>query len=332
MYIPVDKDAVIKAGRVNAGDSLAMEEYIDLNMLDDPEGGMRLSKIIATDMLATNAENGWKRPIYFAMTVPDDYYMGLSPYMQSTGMAYEVGPVKNPGAAYGNMGVNTDKAYDNIVNKFRWGGIDKAKSADDIYLDETVRRMVTTTRSTMLDLATALYNEGVIMDEHYMTDSVNMTDSQRAEYKARIADRYKKSREVVDLMVEKLPAYTSPYGCLVAPQLIDIYARLALATDDTEAHEKAMEILTDEIGLAKQYLLYIQSLTPAQFYNLSRTDRYIYDTYFLNLLQLYASIGGDSNKLIEELQNEGIDFSRYVQRQQKESAMDLSGEDYEYAD
>ncbi len=331
MYIPIDKESVIKAGRVNAGDSLAIEDYIDMNMLDDEEGGMRLSKIIATDMLATNAENGWNRPIYFAMTVPDDYYMGLGKYMQSTGMAYEVGPVKNPS---GTIGVNTDKAYDNIVNKFRWGGIDKAKSADDIYLDETVRRMVTTTRSTMLDLATALYNEGVTLDDFYMTDSVNMNEDQRAEYKARIDDRFKKAKEVTDLMVEKLPAYASPYGCLVAPQLVDIYARLALATNDTDAHEKAMSILTDEINSTKQYLLYIQSLTPAQFYNLSRTDRYIYDTYFLNLLQLYASIGGDSSKLIEALQNEGVDFSRYVRRQQQqESAIDFTEEDdYEYAD
>ena len=325
MYIPVDKNAAIKSGRVNAGDSLAIEDYIDLNMLNDEEGGMRLSDIIAVDMLATNAENGWKRPVYFAMTVPEDYYLGLSPYMQSTGMAYEVVPVKNPAAAYGNMAVNTDKAYDNIMNKFRWGGIDEAKSAKDIYLDETVRRMVTTTRSTMLDLATALYNEGVTMEEHYASDSVNMDEGQRAEFKARIADRFNKSKEVALMMEEKLPAFAAPYGCLVAPQLIDLYARLALATDDDKVHERAKEVLMNEINLSKQYLLYIQSLTPLQFSNLSRTDRYIYDTYFLNLLQLYASLGEDSDKLIEQLQNEGVDFSHYIRRQQqKEGSIDFT--------
>ena len=275
MYIPIDKEAAIKAGRVNAGDSLAIEDYIDLNMLDDSEGGLRLSKLIAIDMLATNAENGFKRPIYFAMTIPDDYYMGLSPYMQSTGMAYEVGPIKNPNAVNGQIAVNTDKAYDNIVNKFRWGGLDKAKSADDIYLDETVRRMVTTTRSTMLDLATALYNEGVTMEDFYASDSVNMDEQQRILYKERIADRFKKAEHMVDLMVEKLPEHTSPYGCLVGSQLVDLYARLALATGNEKDNEKAMQILMKEINLYKQYLIYIQSLTPAQFYNLSRTDRYI---------------------------------------------------------
>ena len=329
MYIPIDKEAAIKAGRVNAGDSLAIEDYIDLNMLDDSEGGLRLSKLIAIDMLATNAENGFKRPIYFAMTIPDDYYMGLSPYMQSTGMAYEVGPIKNPNAVNGQIAVNTDKAYDNIVNKFRWGGLDKAKSADDIYLDETVRRMVTTTRSTMLDLATALYNEGVTMEDFYASDSVNMDEQQRILYKERIADRFKKAEHMVDLMVEKLPEHTSPYGCLVGSQLVDLYARLALATGNEKDNEKAMQILMKEINLYKQYLIYIQSLTPAQFYNLSRTDRYIYDTYFLNLIQLYASIGGDSNQLLEQLQQEGVDFSHYIRRQQQEAPMDFSDDEYE---
>ena len=244
-------------------------------------------------------------------------------------MAYEVGPIKNPNAVNGQIAVNTDKAYDNIVNKFRWGGLDKAKSADDIYLDETVRRMVTTTRSTMLDLATALYNEGVTMEDFYASDSVNMDEQQRILYKERIADRFKKAEHMVDLMVEKLPEHTSPYGCLVGSQLVDLYARLALATGNEKDNEKAMQILMKEINLYKQYLIYIQSLTPAQFYNLSRTDRYIYDTYFLNLIQLYASIGGDSNQLLEQLQQEGVDFSHYIRRQQQEAPMDFSDDEYE---
>lgn len=127
------------------------------------------------------------------------------------------------------------------------------------------------------------------------------------------------------MMEEKLPAFAAPYGCLVAPQLIDLYARLALATDDDNVYERAKEVLMNEINLSKQYLLYIQSLTPLQFSNLSRTDRYIYDTYFLNLLQLYASLGEDSDKLIEQLQNEGVDFSHYIRRQQqKEGSIDFT--------
>ena len=56
---------------------------IRANMADDREasrhGGMTLSQILSLDMLATSVKNGWKNPIYFASTVPSDYYIALQP-------------------------------------------------------------------------------------------------------------------------------------------------------------------------------------------------------------------------------------------------------------
>mgnify|MGYP000755280084 CR=1 FL=1 len=319
MYLPINKEDMLKSGRVTEDELPAVEEYIDLNQSDEPDGGLRLSNVIALDMLATNAANGWKRPIYFAMTVPDSYYLNLSPYMRSTGMAYEVGPIKNTDYDGYHMAVNTDKAYDNIVNKFRWGGLDKTKSADDIYLDETVRRMVTTTRSTMLDLATALYNEGVTAEIYFHQDSVNMDAPQKEKVTSFIADRYAKAQTVIDMMTEKLPVYTTPYGVSVGLQVAELYSRLGEITDNKADREKALQILLDEINLYKQYVLYFQSLTPAQLSTLTRTDRYIYDSYFVSLISAYAECGGDAQELMKQLQSEGVNFSRYY-RSQTENA------------
>ncbi len=315
MYLPVDKEAVVAAGRVSADEAAAVEEYIDLDQSDEPEGGLRLSNVIALDMLSTNAENGWKRPVYFAMTVPDDYYLNLSPYMRSTGMAYEVGPIKNHDYDGYRIAVNTDKAYDNIVNKFRWGGLDATTSADDIYLDETVRRMVTTTRSTMLDLATALYNEGVEAEIYFHQDSVNMDEAQRVKIQSCIADRYKRSKTVLDLMVEKLPEHTAPYGVTIGSPLADLYSRLGEVTGNEADTQRALDILSHEIDLYKQYVIYFQALTPRQYSMLTHTDRYIGDTYFVSLLQLYADCGGDVETLMKQLQDEGVNFSRYFKQQ-----------------
>ncbi len=311
MYIPVDKEALLKSGRITEEELPAVAEYIDADQREEPEGGLRLSNVIALDMLATNAANGWKRPIYFAMTVPDSYYLNLSKYMRSTGMANEITPFLNKDYDDYHIAVDTDRAYDNIVNKFRWGGIDKAKSADDIYLDETIRRMVNTTRTSMIDLATALYNEGAIVEMSLDSDSASMEASKVAELKALAKDRYAKAQEVVDLMMEKLPLYTSPLSVPMGTQLVNVYSRLAAATGDDKNHERAMEILTDEIDRHKQYVLYFQSLTPAQLSTLTLTDRYIYDTYFINLLQTYAELGGDLQELMKTLQSEGVNFSRY---------------------
>lgn len=311
MYIPVDKEALLKSGRITDEELPAVAEYIDADQREEPEGGLRLSNVIALDMLATNAANGWKRPIYFAMTVPDSYYLNLSKYMRSTGMANEITPFLNKDYDDYHIAVDTDRAYDNIVNKFRWGGIDKAKSADDIYLDETIRRMVNTTCTSMIDLATALYNEGAIVEMSLDSDSASMEASKVAELKALAKDRYAKAQEVVDLMMEKLPLYTSPLSVPMGTQLVNVYSRLAAATGDDKNHERAMEILTDEIDRHKQYVLYFQSLTPAQLSTLTLTDRYIYDTYFINLLQTYAELGGDLQELMKTLQSEGVNFSRY---------------------
>ncbi len=61
-------------------------------------------------------------------------------------------------------------------------------------------------------------------------------------------------------------------------------------------------------------MLYIQSLTPQQFGMLSHTDRSIYDSFFIQLVQLYGVVAGneDFTKLVTDLQAEGVNFARYV--------------------
>ncbi len=310
MYIPLNREDMIKQGRITTQQSPDMSPVLPLNMSEDPEGGLRLSKTMAIDMMATNAANGWKRPFYFAMTVPDEYYLGLSPYMQLTGMAYEVTGLKNAG---GGTAVNTEKAYQNIKN-FRWGGLDKPGASDNIYLDETVRRMVTSTRSAMIDLATQLYNEGVTTEVYFIEDSASLTPEQRVQAKELINQKYSRAEEILDLMIEKLPAKASPLGPIIAIQTADLYSRLAEVSDSESVRKKATELLLSEINLYKDYMLYIQSLTPQQFGMLSHTDRSIYDSFFIQLVQLYGVVAGneDFTKLVTDLQAEGVNFARYV--------------------
>ena len=318
MYIPVNPDDMVASGRITEAERTALSPAININQSDNPEGGLRLSSMIAIDMLATNAKEGWKRPFYFAMTVPEDYYLGLQPYMRSTGMAYEVGAINEPGA-HGQIAVNTDKAYDNVMNKFRWGGLDQTKSADDIYLDETVRRMVTTTRSAMLDLATALYNEGVTAEAYYLEDSISMTPEKRVESEAFIKQRYSRATDVMNLMVEKLPEYSSPYGIQIGYQTADIFGRLGAITENPELTAKGLAIVMREIELYKQYMLYIQSLSPEKFSSLTRIDRYIFDTYFMQLVQLAVSLGTDPEQLVKDLAAQGVDFNRYYRNHPAEA-------------
>jgi tetratricopeptide (TPR) repeat protein len=113
------------------------------------------------DLLATN---NWERPVYFAITVGDDNYLGLQDYFQLEGLAYRLVPTKDTSPesmmrskSQQDFGwVNTEIMYDNMMNKFKWGGVDKQK----LYMDENNIRMTMNLRSNFDRLAQNLIREG----------------------------------------------------------------------------------------------------------------------------------------------------------------------------
>ena len=105
------------------------------------------------------AHNDWKRPIYFAITVPDDNYMGLGEYLYNEGFAYRLLPLKKPAldSAGGEKAelTNTDQMYNNMMTKFKWGNMKNAT-----YLDPESVRMSFTIINHFNILAENLYREG----------------------------------------------------------------------------------------------------------------------------------------------------------------------------
>ena len=104
------------------------------------------------------AHNNWKRPIYFAITVPDDNYMGLGDYLYNEGFAYRLLPLKMaPLDATGEKAelTNTDQMYTNMMTKFKWGNMKNAT-----YIDPESVRMSFTIINHFNILAENLYREG----------------------------------------------------------------------------------------------------------------------------------------------------------------------------
>ncbi|MCH5245704.1 MAG: DUF2723 domain-containing protein [Muribaculaceae bacterium] len=307
MFIPANAQEAAKTGVISPDEVAAADENIIIDLYNDPysRDGITLSKAISLDIIATGAKNGWKRPVYFAMTVPEDYYLGLQPYMRNTGMAYQVTPINGQGQSY-DLAVNTDKAYRNITEKFLWGGLDNIDSNPSLYLDETVRRMVTTTRSTMLDLAVALVNEAVTAEN---LDSAAMNQEEKVKIENFKKDRYSKALTIVRLMEEKLPEKASPYSVQIPMQLADVYFRVGYATGNEEASAHALELYEKEIDRIAGYILYYQSLAPRFYRTLQRTDQYIHRHYLVDLLKGYRDAGGDIEKKFNELSARGVNFN-----------------------
>lgn len=331
MYIPVDISAAVRAGVISSADSAIADDYIRVDL--SGETGLTLSQAISLDMINTGIINNWNRPAYFAMTVPDEYYLNLSGNLRNTGLAYQVTPISSELMSRYDLPVSTDKMYDNVVNKFRWGGLDQLGDNGSIYLDETVRRMVTTHRSSLLDLVTALVDEGAVLSDY---DDEGIVVSPEG------IKRYEMALDILQLMEEKLPAKHSPYSIQIGQRIADEYLILADALQRDDLKQHGLDILFDEILRYGPYVPYYSSLIADEQSRralagsgnsivdrlqssrssapkvtildlpLSSTDRYV-PQYLYLLIQDYLSFGGDVDRLQDELDRRNIDLDKLEQ-------------------
>lgn len=110
--------------------------------------------LMVLDLLANT---NWERPIYFAVTVGSENYLGLERYFQIEGLAYRLVPIEKNANKDGQTGeVNTVAMYENMVNKFKWGNMDRP----DVYHGTETERMSLNYRSMYARLANALIEEG----------------------------------------------------------------------------------------------------------------------------------------------------------------------------
>ena len=103
------------------------------------------------------AGNDWKRPVYYAVTVPGSTYIGLENFFVLEGMAYRISPIKIDKPEPGETGmIDTQVMYDRMMNRFKWGNAEKP----GVYLDENNRRLFDVFRRQFGRLALALASEG----------------------------------------------------------------------------------------------------------------------------------------------------------------------------
>ncbi len=152
LYMTIDKEAVRNSGMMMASDSIPDRMVISLK----GKSALYKGDLMILEMLS---ECNWTRPIYVAVSVGEDNYINLGDNTVTEGLAYRITPFTTSHDGRPIEGVSnfdTKRTYDNIMNRFKFGGVDKP----GIYLDETVMRMCYTHRRMMAKLATELINEG----------------------------------------------------------------------------------------------------------------------------------------------------------------------------
>ena len=148
LYLTIDKEAVKKSGMMMASDTIPDRMVISL-------AGKRALYKNDLMMLEMLAQCNWTRPLYVAATVgSDNYNMNLGDNFVQEGLAYRITPftTNKPGA----KNFDTEKTYNNVMNRYKFGGLDKK----GLYIDETIMRMCYTHRNLFAQLALALIREG----------------------------------------------------------------------------------------------------------------------------------------------------------------------------
>ena len=218
LYITIDKEAVRRSGMMMASDTIPDRMVISL-------AGKRAIYKNDMMMLEMLAQCNWERPLYVATTVGSDNYMNLGDNFVQEGLAYRITPfnTKAPGA----KNFDTEKVYNNVMNRFKWGGLDKP----GLYIDETVMRMCYTHRHLLAQLAMQLIAEG---------------QNAKAEKVLRKAEKV-------------LPEYNVPYTFLSgAADMARAYALIGKKAD-------AARILNRVWADAKSYADYYLQLTGSRF-------------------------------------------------------------------
>jgi hypothetical protein len=196
--IPVNKQKVLESGTVKAEDSAKIVPYIDIKLRGN---SILKSQLLVLDILA---HNNWERPIYFVTGYHNDA-MGLEEYFQLEGLVYRFVPIRSANKSWLDYGrIDTDILYENIMNKFVWGGANDKKVNIDYHHKRTL--IVIRARLNYARLAKALASEG----------------------------KNEKAIGVLDRCMEELPLEKVPYDPYV-PDLIEAYF-------DAGAPDKAVEM------------------------------------------------------------------------------------------
>jgi hypothetical protein len=207
LTLPVDSASVVANKAVSA-------EYNPLilkEMLFDLEGKDAIGKVDAITLDLIN-QNKWERPVYYAITVPKSIWACFDPYMQKTGLAYQIVPLN---LSDQKSRTNLKKMYDNVMNKFKWGGLEKP----GLYVDETIMRMCKSQRSVIFaELASALIDD-------------NKPDS---------------ALRVLDRCVEVFPEENVPYESSIIP-IVNLYLRLGQIDKAKAIGAKVFDNLLGEI-------------------------------------------------------------------------------------
>ena len=174
LYLHVDKAAVRKSGMMIPNDSIP--EIMEISLAG--QGRITKSFMMLLEMIA---QSNFSRPLYMSTTVGASNYGNLYRHFVLEGIAWRITPFTfADNDPYMNTAVDTEKVYDNMMNKFHYGNLKQP----GLYIDETTERMCFTHRRWFSALCSNLVASG----------------------------QYDKALKALDKCEKEIPAYNIPHN------------------------------------------------------------------------------------------------------------------------
>ena len=230
LYLNINKENVLKSGIMLPKDSagnVVIPDRMAISLTGKRalyKGDLMLLEIISN--------SNWTRPLYVALTVGQENYMNLGENFIQEGLVNRITPFHTNDS----NNFDTEKVYDNVMTKFKFGGLEKP----GLYLDETVMRMCATHRRLFGSLIKHLVDE----------------------------KKLEKAKNAILYAEKVLPTYNVPMTYMSGgADFAEAYYKLGM-------NKKAEETLGAMWKNCSQYIRYYLSLNQSRFMSSQRDCMY----------------------------------------------------------
>ncbi|MCS7162932.1 MAG: DUF2723 domain-containing protein [Bacteroidia bacterium] len=176
-------------------------------------------------IILANIEDGWRRPICFANTLPQYSYLDLFDYLYMRGMVYELLPLKPKGPSRRSSlecPIQDSLTHHLLTQVFRYRNLNRS----DIFYDSNTRRMIANYRSVFQHLA-----------GYYLDQADTLSDSSQAQ------GLRQKARNLLAFMEAHLSSENLP----LEPSQLYMQTLLWYRAGDTLRAQRSMQSLVEMV-------------------------------------------------------------------------------------
>ena len=308
LRIPIDYAAVERSGMMlpePVEKGTESPEYMVLDL--SSRSRLYRHEFLMLDMIA-NAN--WERPLYIATTVgAGNYPSELLPFLVLEGLAYRITPFDWTQYGYPlnarfngeNYPIDTEKLYNNIMTRFKWGGI---KENPDYYADEQIRAMIARHRLFFAQLAEKLYGEMLVEGSVLVENSEakepeiaslsSILDAEKIMILGNRDNLLKRAEVIIKLLdkcFEELPSEVCRFEPRLSTRIATVYIGiLRICNDDLDAavkkriSDRVTKLIDDNVESCKENIAWVNTLDK------SERDGITYYKHYLSVNMLLKSI------------------------------------------